>query len=50
MCYARKYKDILISGDAKPLLQLSPNVKRHAMESLVVLAKYLGIYKRWQAN
>ena len=45
MCYARKYKDILISGDAKPLLQLSPNVKRHAWKLLLFLQSIMEFTK-----
>jgi hypothetical protein len=48
MCYAQRYHNILKTGDATPLVNLSGPVRRHAMESLSALSKYSGSYDRWQ--
>jgi hypothetical protein len=49
ICYARKYSAVLETGDATALMNLSSGaVRRHAMEALTALSKYLGLYDRWQ--
>jgi hypothetical protein len=46
--YAR-YHSILETADASPLISVqSGAMRRHAMESLTALSKYLGCYDRWQ--
>src|SRR5919107_4421747 len=43
--YAQRYHSILETGDASALTSLqSPAMRRHAMESLISLSKYLGCY------
>jgi hypothetical protein len=50
LCYAQRFGSILETGDVSPLinLQSSGTVRRHAMESLTALSKYLGCYDQWQ--
>lgn len=47
--YAIKYASVLDTGDASPLLGLSPRNRHHAMVSLANLAKYEGRYDVWAA-
>jgi Archaeal phage integrase len=48
MCYAQKYHDVLETGDAYPLVNLSSGpVRRHAMEALTAYAKFSGCYEKW---
>ena len=48
MCYAQRYRDVLETGDASPLVNLSSGaLRRHAMEALTVYAKYTGSYEKW---
>ena len=42
--YAKKYAHVLDTGDASPLLTLSPRNKHHAMTALANLAKFTGRY------
>jgi hypothetical protein len=49
LSYAQRYHSILETGDASPLINLqSAAMRRHAMESLTSLSKYLGCYDTWQ--
>lgn len=42
--YAKKYGLVLDSGDASPMMSLSPRNKQHAMTALANLAKFTGGY------
>ena len=42
--YAKKYAHVLDTGDASPLLNLSPRNRHHAMTALANLAKFTGRY------
>jgi hypothetical protein len=48
ICYSRKYRQVLESGNAGPLLNLSSAKRLHVMEALAAYAKYMGIYEKWQ--
>ncbi len=51
MCYAQRYSNILDTGDASPLVNLSTtsgSIRRHTMEALTAYSKHLGCYDRWQ--
>ena len=48
MLYARKYGECLLRGDLSPLLQLSPNKRRHALMGISALSKYLGIHDEFK--
>jgi hypothetical protein len=41
-CYAQKYKNVLLTGEAKVLTSLPSAQRRHAMEALSTLSKYAG--------
>ncbi len=43
-----KYKEVLITGDAKVLISLPSAQRRHAMEGLSALSKYAGCYDNWK--
>jgi len=45
---ARRYRDVLTTGNAGQLLELGDYVRRQTMRSLSHLAKYNGCYDRWQ--
>jgi hypothetical protein len=45
--YAKRFGYILDSGDAAPLLTLSPRNKQHTMSALANLAKFQGRYDVW---
>jgi hypothetical protein len=45
--YAKKYYTVLDTGDASPILTLSPRNKHHAMSALANLAKFQGRYDKW---
>lgn len=47
--YAKQFERILSTGDAAPLLQLSPNKRIHIMKSLSSLARYTGRQPFWLA-
>jgi intergrase/recombinase len=49
LCYAQKYKDVLLTGDAKVLTGLPSAQRRHAMEGLAALSKYAGCYDVWKS-
>jgi hypothetical protein len=48
MCYTQRYAAVLETGDATTLVQASPAVRRHAMESLAAWSKFNGSYDRWK--
>ncbi len=49
MSYAQRYHSILETGNVSPLINLqSGAMRRHVMESLTALSKYLGCYDKWQ--
>lgn len=45
--YSKKYAAVLDTGDASPLLCLSPRNKQHAMSALANLAKFQGCYNKF---
>jgi hypothetical protein len=49
MCYAQRYHNILFqTQDASPIVNLqSGAMRRHAIESLTLLAKHRGLSDRW---
>jgi hypothetical protein len=47
-CYAQKYENVLLTGDASALMQLTDARRRHAMEALAALSKYAGCYDVWK--
>ncbi len=49
LCYARKYAHLL-NGNLRDLDFLNPCVKTHAVKSLIVLSKFLGIHKQFKAR
>ncbi len=44
---ARKYSNVITTGDASELLTLTQFQRKHAMGALTDLSKFLGCYKRW---
>ena len=47
--YAQRHHSVLENGDASQLINLqSGAMRRHAMEALTALSKYLGCYDTWQ--
>jgi len=42
--YALRFHNLLMEGDLSPLHQLSPHVRGHALRSLAVLSRFLGLY------
>jgi sugar-specific transcriptional regulator TrmB len=48
MSYTQRYHNILYTGDASSLVNLkSGAIRRHCMEALTELSKYLGEYDTW---
>jgi hypothetical protein len=47
-CYALKYKEVPVTGNAKVLISLQSAQRRHAMEGLAALSKYAGCYDSWK--
>ncbi len=50
ICYARRYHDILNTGDISPIVDISSSgatIRRHVMEALTAYAKFSGCYDRW---
>lgn len=45
--YAKRFGHVLDTGDASPLLTLSPRNKQHAMSALANLAKFTGRYSQF---
>ena len=48
MCYARRYANVLESGNATPLLHVSNAVRRHSLEAMTIFSKYCGKYSLWK--
>jgi hypothetical protein len=48
LSYAKKYAQILRTGDASELLKLTPKNRQHAMRSLACLSKFMGVYSDWK--
>ena len=46
--YARKYGRLLVMGDLSPLLELSPDKRRHVLTALAALAKFTGRYEEFK--
>ncbi|MDQ3968671.1 MAG: hypothetical protein M3275_09800 [Thermoproteota archaeon] len=44
MHYAKQFAHVLQTGNAQPLLQLSPEKRLHVMKSLTCLSKFLGCH------
>ncbi len=49
MLYAKKYASVLTDFNAQPLLELSPEKRKHVMKALACLSKYSGCYDKWKA-
>ena len=45
--YAKQFLDVLQTGDAQPLLQVTPDKRIHAMKGLASLSRFLGCYDTW---
>ncbi len=48
MSYAKRYGHVLQTGNAREIMQLGPNNRRHCMEAIVYFSKYLGVYQIWK--
>ena len=46
--YAKKYASLLTTGDASPLLQLTPHKRLHVLKALSSLAKFQGRHEQFQ--
>ncbi|MDR4511070.1 MAG: hypothetical protein MRJ93_05120 [Nitrososphaeraceae archaeon] len=46
--YAKKYSNVLVSGNAQILLTLSKPKQIQIMKSLSLLSKFLGCYDKWK--
>ncbi len=44
----KEYGEILRTRDARPLLTISQGRRKHAMDVLAHLSRYLGVYKQWK--
>ena len=49
MCYARKYHGLL-SGNLDELERFSGSKRNNVLQSLIALAKYLGVYREFKAR
>jgi hypothetical protein len=47
--YAKQFVSVLQTGDAQPLLQVTPDKRIHAMKGLASLSRFLGCYDTWLA-
>jgi hypothetical protein len=47
--YAKQFVNVLQTGDAQPLLSVSPDKRIHAMKGLASLSRFLGCYDTWLA-
>jgi hypothetical protein len=48
MCYAQRYHQLLETGNCASLVNLqSGTIRRHSMEALTELSKFLGVYDNW---
>ena len=49
ICYAKRYHNVLETGDASAIVSLpSAAMRHHIMESLAAYSKYCGKYDKWQ--
>ncbi|MCD6235700.1 MAG: hypothetical protein J7J94_01730 [Thaumarchaeota archaeon] len=46
--YAKKYGRLLVMGDLSPLLELSPDKRRHVLSALAALARFTGRYEEFK--
>mgnify|MGYP000392009058 CR=1 FL=1 len=46
--YAKKYGRLLVIGDLSPLLELTPDKRRHVLTALAALAKFTGRYEEFK--
>ena len=46
--YAKQYYQILLKGNAQPLIVLSSSKRLQVMKSLSVLSKFMGCYDNWK--
>ena len=46
--YARRYGRLLVVGDLSPLLELSPDKRRHVLAALAALARFTGRYEEFK--
>ena len=47
IAYAKRYYQVIQSGNASELLSMTNDKRIHAMKSLASLSKYLGCYDKW---
>jgi hypothetical protein len=45
--YSKQFVSVLQTGDAQPLLQVTPDKRIHAMKALASLSRFLGCYDTW---
>ncbi|MDQ4067850.1 MAG: hypothetical protein M3114_09720, partial [Thermoproteota archaeon] len=45
--YAKQFVNVLQTGDAQPLVQVTPDKRIHAMKGLASLSRFLGCYDTW---
>jgi hypothetical protein len=45
--YSKQFVSVLQTGDAQPLLQVTPDKRIHAMKGLASLSRFLGRYDTW---
>jgi hypothetical protein len=45
--YSKQFVNVLQTGDAQPLLQVTPDKRIHAMKGLASLSRFLGCYDTW---
>lgn len=45
--YSKQFVSVLTSGDASPLMQVTPDKRIHAMKGLASLARFTGQYDYW---
>ncbi len=46
--YAHRYGHLFFSGDLRPVLELTPDKRRHVLAAISALAKYLGKYEEFK--
>ncbi|MEM3907023.1 MAG: integrase [Nitrososphaerota archaeon] len=46
--YARRYGRLLVTGDLSPLLEMTPNKRRHVLAALAALSKFMGRYDEFK--
>ena len=46
--YAKKYGRLLVIGDLSPLLELTPDKRRHVLTALAALARFTGRYEEFK--